>query len=233
MTITRVNPAGWTDATDTVTAAQLNQLDTNATYAADFAAGGTYAPSAAVIVGGSGIQLSGTSRLGLASRSLTIVQPLIGSTCATGDNFEYLSSSGAIRNNAGTGAQIFLLLTRMPDGATLTNVRLYYKGATGHAGPDPITGQITMPNFTVVYRDVSSVAATAIGTTTDDPEVVQATYEAVHGWAADGVSAAAHVINQSNNYGIIFTAETGGDYQANGTITGVVTTCTITEQQEF
>lgn len=44
MTFSRAKPAGWTDDIDTITAAQINQIDTNQSRALDGTAGGTYSP---------------------------------------------------------------------------------------------------------------------------------------------------------------------------------------------
>jgi len=44
MTFSRAKPAGWTDDIDTITAAQVNQIDTNQSRALDGTAGGTYSP---------------------------------------------------------------------------------------------------------------------------------------------------------------------------------------------
>lgn len=59
MTITRVNPAGWTEGVDNITATQANQMDENHTHAVDGVGGGTYAPASAINVGGSGVTMQG------------------------------------------------------------------------------------------------------------------------------------------------------------------------------
>jgi hypothetical protein len=61
MSFTRVKPASWIDG-EVLTATQMNALDTNQSRAVDGNAGGTYTPSAAIIVNGSG--LDGVSFIG-------------------------------------------------------------------------------------------------------------------------------------------------------------------------
>lgn len=52
MTFSRAKPTGWTDDIDTITASQINQIDTNQSRAVDGAAGGLYTPSPAIDIVG-------------------------------------------------------------------------------------------------------------------------------------------------------------------------------------
>lgn len=58
MSFTRVKPANWA-AFETLTAAQMNQLDIDHANAVDGSGGGVYAPSSAIEIGGSGLVVSG------------------------------------------------------------------------------------------------------------------------------------------------------------------------------
>ena len=58
MTFPRAKPAGWTDAVDNITGAELSQIDANLSAAIDGAAGGSYAPSSALQIAGSGLELT-------------------------------------------------------------------------------------------------------------------------------------------------------------------------------
>lgn len=60
MTIARVNSSGW-GIGDELTSAQINALDIDHTYPVDGHAGGTFTPSAPIILGGSGLQLTTTT----------------------------------------------------------------------------------------------------------------------------------------------------------------------------
>lgn len=52
MTFSRAKPAGWTDDIDTITATQINQIDTNQSRAVDGTAGGAYTPSPPINING-------------------------------------------------------------------------------------------------------------------------------------------------------------------------------------
>jgi len=52
MTFSRAKPTGWTDDLDTITAAQINQVDTNQSRAVDGTAGGLYTPSPPINIDG-------------------------------------------------------------------------------------------------------------------------------------------------------------------------------------
>lgn len=56
MTFARAKPLGYTDDVDVLPAAELNTIDLNQSRALDGNAGGSYAPSGAVIINGSGLQ---------------------------------------------------------------------------------------------------------------------------------------------------------------------------------
>lgn len=60
MTLTRVKPADWSTG-ETLTSAQMNAIDVQLPYALDGNAGGTYAPSGQIIIGGSGFACTGAS----------------------------------------------------------------------------------------------------------------------------------------------------------------------------
>lgn len=54
MSFSRVKPGGWVEP-DPLTAAEITQLDVNASQAIDGASGGVYAPSSAIEIGGAGL----------------------------------------------------------------------------------------------------------------------------------------------------------------------------------
>jgi len=58
MTFPLVKPAGWTDGVDPITASEMSTLDANLASAIDGHSGGSYAPSAALQIGGSGLEIS-------------------------------------------------------------------------------------------------------------------------------------------------------------------------------
>lgn len=58
MTLTNPKPLGWAYG-ERLTSAQMNSIGSQLPYAVDGNAGGTYAPSAPIIIGGSGVTLTG------------------------------------------------------------------------------------------------------------------------------------------------------------------------------
>lgn len=98
MTFSRAKPTGWTDNVDTITAAQINQIDLNQSRAIDGNAGGTYIPSGALTLGGSaGVTIS-------ASNTLTVAGALDVSGTETVTGQVVLSG-----NNAGIGLRLLTL----------------------------------------------------------------------------------------------------------------------------
>ncbi len=139
MSFTRAKPAGWTDDVDTVTAAELNQIDTNQSRAIDGNAGGTYTPSGAIAINGSAGFSTG------ASNPVTINGTLAAAGAVTCTSTITLSG-----NNSGIGFRIYNAtdanetiqgarydVIRIP--TTLTNDRDYTIAATT---PVPPTGHI-------------------------------------------------------------------------------------------
>lgn len=71
MAFTRVKSSGWAFG-EKLTSAQMNQLDLDHSRSADIFAGGVYAPSAALDIGGSGLKLTGTGHVIPSSGQLTV-----------------------------------------------------------------------------------------------------------------------------------------------------------------
>ena len=63
MSFTRAKPSGWTDDIDTITAAQINQIDVNQSRAVDGVAGGLSTPTPAIEIGGDGLIVSGSAEI--------------------------------------------------------------------------------------------------------------------------------------------------------------------------
>lgn len=98
MTFSRAKPTGWSDNVDTITAAQINQVDLNQSRAIDGNAGGTYTPSAAItLAGNAGITIG-------ASNTLTVAGSMVVSGTETVTGQVVLSG-----NNAGIGLRLLML----------------------------------------------------------------------------------------------------------------------------
>ena len=57
MTFPIVNPFGWTDGVDDITAAQISQIDAHQSNAIDGTNGGAYAPAATLVIAATGLQI--------------------------------------------------------------------------------------------------------------------------------------------------------------------------------
>lgn len=66
MTFSRVKPLGWGNL-DTLTSAEINQLDLNVSRAVDGTFGGEYLPSAPIVIAGEGLDVGDPARVGSAT----------------------------------------------------------------------------------------------------------------------------------------------------------------------
>lgn len=180
MAFTRAKPAGWTDDVDTITATQINQIDTNQSLAIDGSGGGTYTPTSEIAIAGtSGLRISGTGSaawLKLSSRTVVIEHPLVlamvipyvgpignepsariidSDVTATigGDTIPRGSIISPGFATTETQAGYFILeIERPPDASTFDQVTLQTKGVAG--------GTSNLPAYTVVrWTSTSSPAA--------------------------------------------------------------------------
>lgn len=93
MTFPRVNPPGWT-LEDTLTSAEMNQLDINVSQSADMNNGGEYTPAALLGIGGAGVALRSvletdaqfTPRFGLENWKAPVALP--GTTAVAGGDHD-------------------------------------------------------------------------------------------------------------------------------------------------
>lgn len=88
MTFSRAKPTGWTDNVDTITAAQINQIDLNQSRAIDGNAGGTYTPSGALTLGGSaGVTIGASNTLAVAGAlNVSGTETVTGQVVLSGNN---------------------------------------------------------------------------------------------------------------------------------------------------
>jgi hypothetical protein len=197
--------------------------------AAQFAAvngdgGGTYAPAAQLIIGGSGVSLTGTNSFAnmtltgtakplLASRAIVRYQPGYGVTdngtgAPTGGTWIYVTGgavAGIWRQNVINTAELYIPLNPV-HGDTLQIVTVRYLGSAAHgAGAPPGT----MPTLRIYRADMSTGAQTQIGSTGTDASGTIAAYELLHDITC---SAIAHVVDRTvNRYYALLRGETGGN----------------------
>lgn len=210
MTFSRLNATGWTDDVSTFTAAQANGIDINQSRAVDGNAGGAYLPSAAIQIGGSGLQLTtvagAASNIQLASRSIVRHQSMLGSTISG----NWSQDTSHLWRNTAVGGLLWLELDRLAHGQVLQEVHLRWDG-TAHGGGWPVVA----PQIDLFRVDQDGVATSVTGAPAADPTVPgdQAGYELPHDIS---FTAIAHTVDLTlYRYYLEVQGETGGNFAAN------------------
>ena len=242
MTFARVNGAGWTDDTTTVTAAQLNQLDTNVTNAIDGLSGGTYTPAGVIQINGAGstaaiggaapatfggaaggVLLSETagvaSNVRLASRDVTRTIVLLPFEVGT-----WTRVLGGWRQNATAHYLQFPL--KLPHGQILDTVTAQLTGAD-YTATWPL---VAMPYFDVIWQNklTGAVVGSSAGT---DASASAAAYKAAHAITKAGIG---HTIDMVNYcYMIQFIGEDEAPYVAGSVLHSISTDCICTGYTEY
>lgn len=221
MTIADPKTGGWSN--ELLTPAQMNIVRTELLKCVDGTGGGSYAPSAPVIVNGSGALQLG-SRLAYTSRSVTRVLPILlgeyDNTRAAFTSGDYFTSTST------TTSTVTLPLVGLPNGATLNTVTVKFKGAAAHGGAPG-----TMPTLKVNCRGITAGSFTQLGTTTTDTYGSAGAYETTHDIS---VASIAHTIDRTaNTYQLVFTFEGGANAVLGASLFAISATCTITDQPEF
>lgn len=83
--------------------------------------------------------------------------------------------TGSDVTTASTAVSTFHYVLPVPNGAILTDVKVYLKGATGHGGLPAI-----MPSMTITARNITTGAVTTVLASTPDSSGSTGAYEAVH-----------------------------------------------------
>jgi hypothetical protein len=221
-------PSAFVDDVSRITAQFLNDyVRVPISRALDGVGGGSYALLNDLIITGAGfvldkVQMSGTNRVTLVSRSITRQQAMLGFTRSA--NWSLSINDYLIWRNTAQGGELDLALDRLPHGQTLDSVVLRWAPAGGHAGlPDP------MPGFTV-YRVDQGGSATSLGVATD-PSASVGAYQAVHDIP---LSSIAHTVNLENyRYMIRLTGEGATNFVANAEAIQLKVGCTCTFYPEY
>lgn len=135
---TKVWPAGLTDGVSTLPHADLEALDTNASKAINGDDGGSWSPSSAVVVGGSG--LARTMKSGTwddfnadPTGKRTVVRRGFWTPAARIFVNGGATSWGIMQGNGMSSVMCSTVLLAPPDAVVLTNVRVYFKVVAGRA----------------------------------------------------------------------------------------------------
>lgn len=165
----KLRPGGWTDGVDTIAAADLTLLDNELVAAVNGDAGGTWAPTAPVVIGGGSaggmtITLSGGATPNYPAFGATptlqryraILEKGSPRIYAGGSIVSLAGLAGPIVRGSASGQVVGFWLD-VRDGATLTNLVLITQIVTGH-GSLPTT----FPQAVVQRVDLSTGAHTTV-----------------------------------------------------------------------
>ncbi len=207
MTLTNPKGAGWGSG-EVLTSTQMNSFGTQLPYAIDGNAGGTYAPSDPIIIGGDGLSVTGTLAI---SGTCTRVDALYGKRYFAD---VILGSASWSRTPAGliSGQYIFaqttanaaietcLLPAQLPIGATITSYGMRILPTGGH-GALPAG----MPSVGMYQLDQDLGSTVTVGTTfAVDSSANVGAYQVAHTVSKTGLT---HTILADRQYYIACTGE--------------------------
>ena len=196
MSFSRTKPAGWTDDVDTITAAQINDIDVKTSQAVDGTAGGTYTNASALrfdgdfkLTNASQIKMSGTANVTLASRSITRHQettpfghgPSIDWYAVAVAPFRWLNQSAGTTPNTNTNPLVIPI--HVPNGVTLNTVGVDVAAGLGHSGLPSV-----MPTLKVYKIATGDGTTTQLGSTATDSSASTGAFEAAHGIAVSSIA---------------------------------------------
>jgi hypothetical protein len=224
MTIVRVNPGNWTDDTTTISAAQINGIDTNTTRAIDGTDGGTYNPTATILVGGQGLTCAGTSLIKLASRDVPKTMPLY---CAQVlSNWAYDLAGMFWENTVAQGAMEFELIG-LPHNQAIQKVALWCRGGQAHGA---FPGGAPTPQY-VELSTINDTGARVVLETITDSVADKATYEGNHWLFKDAL---AIPINTGGfRHVLTLYSESGANWATDSRVWSIIITCTCTSYPDW
>lgn len=215
------------DNNSVVSAAFLNgYVRTQIPKAIDGVGGGAYSPAAAIEIGGLGLKISNDTVIAYNSRSVPRQLALLADT--TSGNWQRAATPRGAWKNTASGGTLDIHLEGLPHNNVLQTLVVRFKGGTGHAAfPGGAPGN--MPTMTLRKIDEDGTEST-IATATDTSSTAGA-YEAAH---AITMSSITHTIDRTAyRYVLTLTAETGANFQSDGTVIGIYATCAMTSQSEW
>lgn len=203
----------------------MTTIATNQPKAVDGDGGGTWTPSAPIILNGtSALQLGGM--LKYTSRNITRAQPIIPQVTDVANWNWVADMSGLLTwKNLVTATRCQVELTKLAHNSTVSEVRLFFQGGGGHAALPAV-----MPAFRL-YRINTSGVYVALGASTNDPSANVAAYEAAH---SVNINLTASFVVDLTQYRYILAvaSESGANYQTGGSVLAITTTMAVTEQAE-
>lgn len=226
MTFSRAKAIGYA-MHEMMTSAEANIIDVNQSRAVDGNAGGSYNPSAPIIIASTKLQLEPAAGdiefqaqyVEHLSHSATRIYPV--HDCVIGSRFIVETTNIRLLQNdvgsAGSAARVFRI---EPIVGTVTDLFVYLKGSAGHGG---LPG--TMPSMTLVEEVPGVSSTTVVPQTFDTDPADPAAYEVMHQIAATGLSIG---VTASKLYRLILTGEAGVNSQVGLEFYSIATRMTVT-----
>lgn len=202
----------------------MTTIATNQPKAVDGDGGGTWTPSATIVLNGaSALQLGGM--LKYTSRTITRAQPIIPQVVDTA-NWNWVADMAGLLTwkNLVTSTRCQMELTKFAHNSTVSEVRVFFQGGGGHMALP------TMPQFRLYRIDTSGVY-TALGAATNDPSANVAAYEAAHSINVN-LTASFVVDLTQYRYILAIASESGANYQPGGAVLAMTASMAVTEQAE-
>ncbi len=215
--------SAFADDVSTITAAFLNNIRTNFVNALDGGAGGVYAPSSAIEIGGSGLKVGNSTRIAYNARTLTRQQSMAGFS----DSGNWTVRPNLVWRNTATGGVVYIELDDLADNGELQSVTLRWQGASGHAAFPG--GAPTMPAIEV-FRIDEDGAATSLGSTTDATGTA-GDYENPHDITVGSLTETLDL--SLYRYVVEVDGETGANFIANAEALGLSCVVEVSEQPEY
>lgn len=212
----------WTNNVTVVPASFLNDFRTWGPDWLDGAGGGTWAPSAAIIVGGSGMKLDGSLNLALTSRNITRRQDLV--VYEESANWSYQAAENAWNEDAVTTDTIYMHLTRLLNGGSIQSVTARFDGA-GHGGSLPAV----MPSIALIEIDEDGTRASK-GSQVDTTGTAAA-FDTPHDVVLTLTPFTIDLVN--NIYVVDVVGESGANSQINLRLLSLKVTIACTSYSEF
>lgn len=234
-----IRPGGVWNTLSAVTKLEWETFDLRQFQSINGDLGGTWAPSSQIIIGGSGLRVTGPARLddvtamtvsgsatiGLAARSVTRIVASNGSPAGSSTWLQQPSQGGCWKQDAATTEPLWFPFD-VPNTAVITafSVRADHQGA--HSGDYPAA---TPPKVELVSVSKAGGVETIHSTVTDNP--AEALFEQPHNVGASGLSIT--VDRTAHRYGIRVIGESGGFYQDGYTVICAEVTATVNAYDDF
>lgn len=208
---------------------EVNLIRVGINQSIDGVGGGTYSPSAKIIISGTnGLSIEGTgsgARLRYSPRTISRVMP--DSAFRVSTNWAFDFDPAFYYWSTSTGATVINCdLQGIPNGSTLDSITVRYQGVTGGTVP------ATAPYIRAYKIEIATGTSTAIFAQVDDPTVAvsNAAYTAIHDIPKTSI---AEVINRREyRYTLRIVSGTGGGFTSDR-LFGVTVDCTLTDQTEW